>query len=446
MILANLMSVKTDSDLPEPLTAAAPAAPAAEPAPAPSVVAPAPAPAPAAAPPAAARLAPPTSDEYYDRWCCEHGYTGDEGDEGGDDGYEEGGDDYDDPLFSHSGQVSQIDRLRHNFALFGLDIGKVIALMNDTSMVIGGGFMVNHILAMNGLDKPLCPNSDIDFYVYGGIPPIFHGSSFDKKAWSKHNSERIQAVAFRSMVTRRFYDLVHPLGYNYGCEEEGEYDCERTESGDRIFTTGSNIRMQVLTYRAVINGQNKKLNLVFSDTNMYDLITKVDISLTAGFFCVSTVYPDVFDYHHAAPQDVLDRRLKWMQPESTHTPRQKARMAKYRTRYGLLETLKMTTAEFIRDYDTLPDEHIHIELNGTEDEIHSKPVVRRVLGLPSVKFSVAMISRSILGDVTIYSNYPSAADRAYYAQHKAREAARVPDMPPPLRNPALIVHDDDEEE
>lgn len=428
MILSNLMSGKTDSDLPEPRAAAAPAAPAAEPAP-------------AAAPPAAALPAPSTSDEYYDRWCCEHGYTGEEaGDEGGD-GY-----DYDDMPFSHSGLVSLPDRLHRNFALFGLDMHKVIAMMRDTSMVIGGGFMVNHILAMNGLDKPLCPNADLDFYVYGGIPPIFHGSSVDKKAWSKHNSERLQAVAFRSMITRRFYDLVHPLGYDYSMDDEGEYDCERTEMGDRIFTTGSNIRMQVLTYRAVINGQNKKLNLVFSDTNMYDLITKVDISLTAGFFCVSSMYTDTFDYHHAVPQDVREHKLKWMQPESTHTPRQKARMAKYRTRYGLLETLKMTTAEFIRDYDSLPDEHIHIELKGTEDEIHSKPVVRRVLGLPTVKFTVAMRMSSLLGDTTVYSNFPTAADRAYYTQHKAREAAHasVPVQLPP-RNPSLVVHDDDEE-
>lgn len=355
-----------------------------------------------------------------------------------------GGYDYDDNValkpFSHSGIISKLERLRTNFALFGLDMDRVINTLRDTSMVIGGGFIVNHILAMNGIDKPLCPSSDIDFYVYGGIPPLFTGSVTDRKAWNKYNSERHHAIAFRTMVTRRFYELITSAGYSYSCRDD-DYICERTESGDRIFTTGSKIRLQVLTYTAAINGQTKKLNLVFSDTNMHDFITKVDISLTAGFICPNSDYQS-FDYYHAAPQDVVEHKLKWMEPDSTHTQRQKERMVKYRTRYDLLETLKMTTAEFIRDYDTLPDEHIHIELNGTEDMIHSKPVVRRVLGLPGVKFSIAMVSSSLLGDITIYSNFPTAAVRAEYALHKAREAARV-SAPP--KNANLAVYDDEED-
>ncbi len=99
----------------------------------------------------------------------------------------------------------------------------------------------------------------------------------------------------------------------------------------------------------------------------------------------------------------------------------------------------MTTAEFLRDYDTLPDENIHIELKGTEDEIHSKPVVRRVVGMPLVKFSIAMVSSSVLGDVTVYSNFPTAADRAEYARHKARTTDAVSRLP---RNPSLVVYDD----
>jgi hypothetical protein len=348
-----------------------------------------------------------------------------------------GGDSYaaDEPVvFSHSGMVSKLERLRANFALFGLDMERVITAMRDTSMVIGGGFMVNHILAMNELDKPLCPSSDIDFYVYGGIPSIFTGSSFDRKSWNNYNSERQQAIAFRTMITRRFYELVAAAGYNYSCGDS-DYCCESTESGDRIFTTGSNIRMHVLTYKATINGQIKKLNLVFSDTNMYDFITKVDISLTAGFLCTNSGYQS-FDYHHASPQHVIEHRLVWQEPESTHTPRQKERMAKYRTRYDLLESLKMTTTEFIRDYDTLPDENIHIELKGTEDEIHSKPVVRRVLGMmPTVKFSIAMISESVLGDITIYSHFPTTSDRTEYARRKDQASA-------PVSMPSLVVYDD----
>lgn len=424
-ILANLASVKVmDSDLPAPAAATAPASPL-------PMVAP--------VPKDSTSDADDECDRHYtyntcagDHRFCGHSYCC---------GYEYDDDAYN--MFSHSGMISKQERLRANFALFGLDMQLVINLMRDTSMVIGGGFMVNHILAMNGIDKPLCPSSDIDFYVYGGIPPLYTdplpvSEVLNRKAWNKYNSERQHAIAFRTMVTRRFYELVNPAGYNYACTDS-DYSCERTEAGDRIFTTGSKIRLNVLTYTATINGQTKKLNLVFTDTDMYDFITKVDISLTAGFFCPNSMYQS-FDYHHAAPQDVIEHRLKWLQPESTHTPRQKERMAKYRTRYNLLETLKMTTAEFLRNYDTLPDENIHIELKGTEDEIHSKPVVRRVVGMPSVKFSIAMVSSSVLGDVTIYSNFPTAADRAEYARHKARTTVPV-SMPPP-RNPSLVVYDD----
>jgi hypothetical protein len=352
---------------------------------------------------------------------------------------------YRDEPFSSSGCVSHLERLRLNFSLFGLDMKRVITMMGDTSMVIGGGFMVNHILAMTGIDKPLCPSSDIDFYVHGGITPLFNGDSSDRKVWGEYNSKRVQAAAFRSLVTRRFYELVHPLGYDY-TYGDADYNYERTESGDRIFTTGSKIRMQVLTYQGIINGRAKKLNLVFTDTNMYELITKVDIGLTAGFFCANSNYV-AFDYHHAAPMDVLEHRLEWMEPGSTHTPRQKERMAKYRSRYNLLETMKMTTVEFIRDYDTLPDENIHIQLVGTEDEIHSKPVVRRVLGLlPSVVFSVAITSSSLFGTVTIYSNFPSAAQRADYAVQKASTAAAYAQAATPLRHPSLVVYSDDDDD
>lgn len=320
--------------------------------------------------------------------------------------------------FSSSGTIHKIERIRDNFALFGLTIDNVINMMRATSMVIGGGFMVNHILAMNGLDKSICPNSDIDFYVYGGVAPLFEDSIDDKKAWEKYYSARLQASVFRTMVMKRFEELVQPAGYTFTCTDEN-YHCEPTEAGDRIFTTGSNIRMNVYTYTKFLDdGKVKKLNLVFSDTNMYDFIKKVDISLTAGFFCANAYY-QTFDYHHAAPRDVIEHRLAWMEPASTHTPRQNQRMIKYRTRYNFMEMLKMTTDEFIRNYDTLPDENVHVELEGTEEEIYSKPVVRRVLGLPTVKFTVAIKSESPVGTVTVYSNFPTAADRAEYTRRCA---------------------------
>ena len=345
-------------------------------------------------------------------------------------------DEYDDSLpFDRSGQVTLLERLRGNFALYGLEMSQVLRMMQDTSMVIGGGFMVNHILAMTGLDKPICPAADLDFYVFGGIPSIFSGT-YTGKEYREHLSKRIQARTFRSLVTRRFWELVSPLGYKHSVPHESDYVIERTETGDRVFTSGSNIRMSVMYYAATINGVKKHLNLVFCDTDMYTFISKVDISLTAGFFCPST-YGENFDYHHAAPEDVIQHRLAWLQPESTHTARQIARLGKYRERYDLLEQKKMTTAEFVRDWDTLPDEHVHLTLVGTEDEIYSAPVVRRVLGLPHLKFSVEMKHASILGDCITYSRFPTRAEIADYRRYQPKAVAKV------AKRPSLVVHDDD---
>jgi hypothetical protein len=318
--------------------------------------------------------------------------------------------------FGTSGTIIHEERLRANFATFGLDMKKVLQMMQDTSAVIGGGFMVNHILAMNGIDKPLCPAADIDFYVYGGISPVCT-VPFGCQGYREYLSKSIQARTFRTLVTRRFYDLVSSVGYTYAYPNEDDYMTEQTTEGDRVFTSRSNIRMSVIYYSAVINGIKKTLNLVFCDTDLYTFIQKVDISLTAGFLCPSS-YSESFDYHHAAPQDVIEGRLAWMQPESTHTPRQIARMEKYRQRYNLLEHMKMSTDEFIRDWDSLPDKNIRITLVGTEDEIHSQSVIRRVLGLPDVEFNVQMTHYSRLGESITYSHFPTASERADYARQK----------------------------
>jgi hypothetical protein len=426
------------------LSKAAPAAAAASAAPAVSA-APASA-APAAAPSVDVRQPPLGHVEYSDGW----GY---------DDGCGYGEDDCDSDYFNTSGQITLVDRLRAKFAQFDLEMSDVIRMMTETSMVIGGGFMVNHILAMNGIDKPLCPASDIDFYVYGGIPPIL-SATYGSKEYFEHISKSIQARAFRLMVSQRFHELVAPLGYQYTHPDEDAYKTESATDGDRVFTSRSNIRMSVDYYTTTINGVRKTLNLVFCNTDMYTFIQKVDISLTAGFFCPSTVVCDSFDYHHAAPNDVIAHRLAWMQPESTHTPRQLARMTKYRLRYDLLEQKKMTTAEFIRDWDALPAENLHITLVGTEDEMYSTAVVRRVTGLPQNKFSVEMKNSStILGLCTTYRSFPSPSEIAEYERYKAKQnerrkaedastaaAAAAGLLLGTVKRPGLVDHDDDEED
>jgi hypothetical protein len=337
-------------------------------------------------------------------------------------------DDANETIFDNSGTVTMQPRLDTIFESFGFKTTDVLSMMRDTSACIGGGLMVNQVLAMNGMDRPFCSKGDIDFYVSGGIPPIYSPAIHGGKCLGEYNTQRVHAAAFRALVVRRFANLILPAGYSICLADQvgaESYVIEKSDAGDRIFTTGSSIRMCVQTYVANINGVEKSLNLVFCDTSLYELITKVDINLTAGFFCADSYY-DRFVYHHAAPEAITGRHLDWMQPESTHTERQKARMAKYRTRYNLVETIKMPVADFIRDFDTLPDNtKLNIVLIGTEDEIHSKPVTRRILGLPTITFSVEIHTSSIIGDVVTHSPYPTAAERAQYALDAALQKETI---------------------
>jgi hypothetical protein len=322
-----------------------------------------------------------------------------------------------------AGRVSFTPRLSVLFKTFGLDMKDVHDTMMDTSAVIGGGFMVNHLMTMTGYCRPLHDAADLDFFVFGGVVPQYPlGTGDDKAVWDEYNSRRIKEQAFKSMVLRRFNSLFLSGGYHSICPTEWKhYETEKTDAGDRIFTTGSNIRMTVHYYQAIVNGIIKNINLVFCDTNMYELIKKIDISLCAGFINASAFgygYGQMFEYHHAAPSDINCRRLTWMQPESTHTPRQFERLGKYHMRYAIPVTRIMTTAEFIRDYDSLPDAGYQLVLKGTEDEIYASPVIRRVRGLPEIRVSVDMIY-GCRNQFTRSMMFPSAVQIAEYTQRNA---------------------------
>jgi hypothetical protein len=84
---------------------------------------------------------------------------------------------------------------------------------------------------------------------------------------------------------------------------------------------------------------------------------------------------------------VNELALRWVEEDSTHTPRQLARWQKYKERYNILERRTLTANEFIAEFDELPDE-IHITLIGTSDQLHSRPVMRRMTALPRSIFEL----------------------------------------------------------
>lgn len=285
--------------------------------------------------------------------------------------------------FGRFGSVTELPSLHRQFASFNLTMETVVKMMAKTHMVIGGGFAANHFLRMAGHNYALPATSDIDFFVYGGVPPRYPLSV-------KETADAHLARAYRELVIEAFEAVVEPAGYieinpplSHGHDV---YDIEETEAGDRLFTTGSNARMRCVYYGRYEGGVLKNiLNLVFSDMSVAEMARKVDISLTAGFIYASTPHCPTLIYEHNRPYDVIHKHLRWMEPTSTHTPRQLARWEKYTARYNILPELRMTTDEFIARYDTLSDAN-EITLVGVADDLYGKAVSRRILGLPNSIF------------------------------------------------------------
>jgi hypothetical protein len=266
-------------------------------------------------------------------------------------------------------------RLRDGFASFGFRAEDVYRLMSDTSITIGGGFAAGYFLGY------LDPTSDIDFYVHGGVAKQRCDSMTEEAYFAQKHRED----AFHRLVFRQFRSFVSDQGYVEEALPEGTYEDEVTAVGSRLFTTGSNVRMRIHYFKANIHGNTKTLNLIFTDTPMSDVVRKVDISVCACYIWATG--PTRIGYYHAYPKDVEHRTLKWVEPNSTHTPRQITRWNKYSVRYGLTEAISLTATEFIERYDELPDFTSYI-ITATQAQWNSTEMVRRRTGLVHSRFVV----------------------------------------------------------
>lgn len=266
------------------------------------------------------------------------------------------------------------------------------SMMVSTNIVLGGGLATHELLRQFGHHTDiggLPAESDLDFYVYGCMSPPAPpaeayaggpGVMFRSPAAAKYDADCRVAAAMKRHVHAEFTKCVRAAGYEqvWDYDDILSYEPERTATGDRIFTTGSDIRYSVLFFkRPMPEGQTQVINLVFVNAPMQTVMTKVDIGLTAGF--LTTSISGYWNYHHAAPQDLVSKRVAWLQPESTHTPRQQARLAKYCARYRVLPSFTLTAAQFLAQYDDLPDE-CNIVLRVKESE-KTTALLRRVRGL-----------------------------------------------------------------
>ncbi len=263
--------------------------------------------------------------------------------------------------------------LRDGFASFGFRSEDVYRLMADTSITIGGGFVAGYFLGY------LDPASDIDFYVHGGVAKKRCAGMTEEEYYAQKHRED----AFHRLVFRQFNNYVTDLGYTEEVLPEGTYGDEITAVGSRLFTTGSNVHMRIHYFKANIHGSTKTLNLIFTDTPIPDVVRKVDISVCACYIWATG--PTRIGYYHAFPMDVEHRILRWVEPNSTHTPRQITRWNKYAVRYGLTEVQNLTANEFIERYDELPDNVFYI-IRATESEWSSLPLVRRRAGMARCRF------------------------------------------------------------
>jgi hypothetical protein len=300
------------------------------------------------------------------------------------------------PLVDYTGRLSSrvscftdIEIIR-----YGFNTASVYDLMRKTGIQIGGGFATNSLVNEAGhVVKALPEGADIDFYVYGCLPPKTP-DSHDWCTWNHQNfklrsSDPVAAKYFddcevssrnKATVLTTFVEFARHAGYIQTlapCDESAGYEAEYTSDGDRLFTTTSKVKYALYFFsRTTAGGVIQKLNLVMVDTPLAIVQTKVDIGLTAGM--LSRDYLG-WKYTHPVPQNLIDLRVSWLQPESTHTPRQMARLEKYGDRYAVLPRFILKAKDFLSSYDTLPDKcDITLAVKPSEN---NKALERRVKGM-----------------------------------------------------------------
>lgn len=296
---------------------------------------------------------------------------------------------------AHSGMITDLSLLQSELRRYGFKSYELGAMMKATGLVIGGGFATNILLRHAGHPVPPLPaGADIDFYVFGCLPPrvpddtsVFgHGDitdiQFRSAGAARYYAECRVASTLRALVREQFGTYVRKAGYTWSMASEEEartYTREASTAGDRFLTTGSSIAYIVEYFKRTLDcGTTQTLNLVFVSEPLHTVMTKVDIALTAGFIAGNCY--DTWSYHHASPQDLRDLTVRWMQPEATHTERQLARMAKYCARYRVGPSYTFTAAQFLAEYDTLP-EVCKITIKCKQADAADPKVMRRVRGM-----------------------------------------------------------------
>ncbi len=300
------------------------------------------------------------------------------------------------PCKKHNGRLTReaVSYITNELESRDLEVDKVIKFLRTTDAVITGGAATNAIVASFGHCVTGLPNtSDIDFMVYSPIGPSTvptteqwraayesADGAFKVPEVAKYRAEMALARTMRNMVIAQFEEVMKPAGYvRSWAHSMTEYVPEVTTAGDRLFTTGSKVKYSVIYYKKTVSGGTElTTNLVFVNEPLHEVMTKVDISLTAGF--ITSYHGKAWNYEHAYPDDVEKLVVRWSQPEATHTDRQYARMAKYGARYGENPRFTLTPDEFIAVYDKLP-ELCDVTLKVTEGYEMPLAVLRRIRGL-----------------------------------------------------------------
>ncbi len=302
------------------------------------------------------------------------------------------------PCNKHNGRLTRtaVSYITNELESRYLEMDKVVKFLRTTDAVITGGAATNAIVASFGHTDHVTslPNkSDIDFMVFSPMAPrtvptaeqwraAYESAdgAFKVPEVAKYRAEMALARTMRNMVIAQFEEVMKPAGYvRSWAHSMEEYLPEVTTAGDRLFTTGSKVKYSVIYYTKTLpDGTELTTNLVFVNESLHEAMTKVDISLTAGF--ITSHYGKTWHYEHAYPDDVEKLVVCWSQPEATHTDRQYARMVKYGARYGVNPRFTLTPDEFIAVYDKLP-EMCDITLKVAEGYEMPLAVLRRIRGL-----------------------------------------------------------------
>ena len=317
---------------------------------------------------------------------------------------------------THSGDLPERATrfLKEELDTFGLNVSKIAAMIDETYAVIGGDLMTNVLAYTYAKDrdsvKPLmratrdlCESTvpEIDIFVGGCIPPpqpdpfrVDYGGGFlfKNSTWAKYDQDvrmaarrkREVCAAFDRCIFRTDYKRVYPIS-----DEEDD----DTNSSSCI------------VYARQAGAIQQKLNLVFLNMPIYTAMSKMDLSLNAGF--LTHIGCGYWMYHHAVPADIYNLEVHWMHPEITHTSHQRARMEIYCRRYNYVPNFILSPIQFIAIYDDLP-EKCTITLCAKPSE-KTPGLMRRVRGMSEAVVVFAPIAETAVPPIAEAKTRPNTA-------------------------------------